>query len=90
MKYVVYQIGDFEVPVVFPDFIAHSQLKVEVGAPDSGKFAKPVSAGSCLIVGDNVVMGETGSMSLKLRTRGEKDRKLLHDHINLNMPVQQQ
>lgn len=88
MKYVIYKIGEFEVPVAFPEFIAHSQVLIEQGA--NAQHAKPVSAGAFGVVSGYVVMGELGSMSLKLRTRGEKDRKLLQDHIVDGIAVQHQ
>lgn len=71
MKYVVFKRGDMEIPVAFPDQIAHSMVSI-------GTDWEAVSAGFFKVSGIGFpIIDECGSDSLKLKPRMEKDWDLL-------------
>ena len=76
MKYVIYDAGGFEIPIIFPDIINHSDFA----------HYQPVSAGYCYVYGANEplpdaccvenalrisVSGESTSLGLKTRPEDE-------------------
>lgn len=74
MKYIIYNDGNFEVPVIFPEFENHS----DVGR----RFSKVISAGFC-----DCGIGQDGqtrwgcwgrSESLNLSGRGDIDSEILN------------
>ena len=59
MKYVIFQRGDVILPVIFPDHVTHSEVKV--GAP-----ARPVAAGFCYLNEKGLEISPAPSESLGL------------------------
>lgn len=71
MKYVVFEDvkTGLKMPVVFPDHITHSTIKIE--------GANPISAGFCLVGTEEIVsIGNGGSESLNL-SPAVGDRELI-------------
>lgn len=58
MKYIIFKQNDLVMPVVFPDHITHSQIKIE--------NAKPISAGFLNFEsGLPIAYGESESLNLR-------------------------
>lgn len=71
MKYVVFELGatGLKMPVIFPDHVTHSQIKIE--------GASPVSAGFCFVGTEELVtIGTDRSESLNLMPMAG-DRELI-------------
>ncbi len=75
MKYVVFKHKNLLMPVIIPDCVTHSQIKIE--------DAEPISAGFFRIgqLGQPIV-SEKGSDSLNLLPDKERDEKLLRATID--------
>ena len=73
MKYIIFKHKDLLMPVIFPDHITHSQIKIE--------DAIPISAGFVAIDlnGFTNVYGESDSLNL---IPHEEDRFLLDNSLN--------
>lgn len=71
MKYVVFELGStgLKMPVVFPDHVTHSQIKIE--------GASPVSAGFCLVGTEEIVTIGTGKSDSLNLTPMAGDRELI-------------
>lgn len=87
MKYIVYQMDGFQVPVLFPDHITHSTVHV---LNEPGHTVKPIAAGFFAIDSNRNVTCTGRSESMKLPSRGPKDAELIKDHIVTGLPIQYQ
>lgn len=64
-KYIIFDYNGIEVPVVFPDFIEHSAIKLMNGLCEM----KPISAGFVTIsCSDKVAYPQGQSVSLNLKS----------------------
>jgi len=88
MKYIIFDIDNIELPVVFPDLIQHSDVVAKSSQQDSfnrwGIEGTPVSAGFfeiqpdyiMLPPGSNIYVARGESLSLKLESRPEDSQIL--------------
>lgn len=68
MKYVVFKYANLFMPVIIPEHVTHSQIKIE--------DAKPISAGFFHFKSGLLVVSGIGSESLKLKPHA-RDKSLL-------------
>lgn len=88
MKYIIFQMREFEVPVAVPDFVIHKHVNTR--EPIEGMGARPIAAGFYSVDSSMNVTCRGKSESLHLESRGEKDAKLIRDHLFLGINVMHQ
>jgi hypothetical protein len=90
VKYIIYQMDDFQIPITFPEHVVHKMVSVRFFPPMSGHSVKPIAAGFYTVDSAMQVTCSGKSESMGLKSRGVVDAKLIKDHLLTGMPIHYQ